>query len=96
MLCSRLLKIVEFPVDGVPSIQKLDSLPCFDAVIKSHRLFAAIPMTLFREVPTEGKVMSGYSLPGGTIVGSEAYSLHRSEQIYPKFPILKDLGLNDG
>ena len=78
------LKTIEFPANGVPSIQKLDSLPYLDAVIKEGlRLFAAIPMTLFREVPAEGKVMSGYSLPGGTIVGSQAYSLHRNEEIYP-------------
>ena len=78
------LKTVEFPANGVPSIQKLDSLPYLDAVIKEGlRLFAAIPMTLFREVPAEGKVMSGYTVPGGTIVGSQAYSLHRNEEIYP-------------
>jgi hypothetical protein len=53
------LKTIEFPADGVPSIQKLDSLPYLDAVIKEGlRLFAAIPMTLFREVPAEGKLMS--------------------------------------
>jgi cytochrome P450 len=83
-LCEE-LKTIDFPEDGVPSIQKLDSLPFLDAVIKEGlRLFAAIPMTLFREVPAEGKVMHGYSLPGGTIVGSQAYSLHRNEDIYPQ------------
>jgi cytochrome P450 len=76
---------VAFPADGVPSIQKLDHLPYLDAVVKEGlRLFAAIPMTLFREVPAEAKVMNGYSLPGGTIVGSQAYSLHRNEEIYPR------------
>jgi cytochrome P450 len=78
------LSIIDFPADGVPSIQKLDALPYLDAVIKEGlRLFAAIPMTLFRQVPTEGKQINGYSLPGGTIVGSQAYSLHRNEEIYP-------------
>jgi len=70
--------------DGVPSITKIDALPYLDAVLKEGlRLFAAIPMTLFREVPVEGKVINGYPLPGGTIVGSQAYSLHRNEEIYP-------------
>jgi cytochrome P450 len=79
------LKSIDFPGDGVPSIQKIDALPYLDAVIKEGlRLFAAIPMTLFREVPAEGKSIYGYVLPGGTIVGSQAYSLHRHEDIYPQ------------
>jgi len=78
------LSTLDFPVDGVPSIQQLDSLPYLDAVIKEGlRLYAAIPMTLFRDVPTEGKVMNGYFIPGGTTVGAQAYSLHRNEEIYP-------------
>jgi Cytochrome P450 len=89
------LSTIDFPADGVPSIQRLDALPYLDAVIKEGpRLFAAIPMTLFREVPTEGKLMNGYSLAGGTIVGSQAYSLHRNEETYPTpNPLTHSVGL---
>jgi len=79
------LKSVDFPADGVPSIQQIDSLPYLDAVLKEGlRMYPAIPMTLFRDVPGGGKVMNGYYLPGGTMVGSQAYSLHRDEEIYPE------------
>ena len=79
------LMSIDFPSDGVPSIQQLDSLPYLDSVIKEAlRLYAAIPMTLFRDVPQGGKVMNGYFLPEGTTVGAQAYSLHRNEQVYPE------------
>jgi len=73
------LKSDGFPADGVLSIQKIDSLHYIDVAIKGHRLFAIIPMALFREVAAEGKPINRYTLPGRTIVGSQGYSLHRNE-----------------
>ncbi|CAI7672494.1 unnamed protein product [Penicillium manginii] len=56
---------------------KLDDLPYMDAVIKEGlRLFPPIPMSLPRYVPKEGRTISGYSLPGNSIVSCQAYSMH--------------------
>lgn len=56
---------------------KLDDLPYMDAVIKEGlRLFPPIPMSLPRYVPKEGRDISGYSLPGNSIVSCQAYSMH--------------------
>lgn len=56
---------------------KLDSLPYLDAVIKEGlRVFPPIPMSFPRYVPPEGRVISGYDIPGGSIVSCQPYSLH--------------------
>lgn len=56
---------------------KLDELPYLDAVVKEGlRLFPPIPMSLPRYVPANGRVVSGYALPAGSIVSCQAYSLH--------------------
>lgn len=56
---------------------KLDDLRYLDAVVKEGlRLFPPIPMSLPRYVPKDGRTISGYELPAGTIVSCQAYSLH--------------------
>ncbi|CAL5869093.1 uncharacterized protein PFLUO_LOCUS3321 [Penicillium psychrofluorescens] len=56
---------------------KLDELPYLDAVIKEGlRLFPPIPMSLPRYVPENGRTVCGYTLPAGSIVSCQAYSLH--------------------
>lgn len=37
-----------------------------------------------RKVPGNGAVIDGYFIPGGTIVGVNAWVLHRNEQVYGK------------
>ena len=37
-----------------------------------------------RKVPEKGALIDGYYIPGGTIVGINAWVLHRNEQVYGK------------
>ncbi|KAM5540759.1 hypothetical protein V8D89_005403 [Ganoderma adspersum] len=63
----------------------LDDLPYLEAVIKEGlRMFSPIPMSLPRLVPAGGRVVDGVSLPGGTIVSCQPYTLHRfDEAVWP-------------
>jgi cytochrome P450 len=64
-------------------ISVLDSLPYLDSVIREGlRWRAPVPMTLFRVVPPGGREISGAKIPGGTVVGCQAYSLHRATDVY--------------
>lgn len=72
-----------------------DRLPFLDAVImEGLRCFPAIPMSLPRVVPgndwgrsaprsgeqqANGRVIDGFFLPAGTVVSSQAYSVHRMD-----------------
>ena len=77
-----------------------DRLPFLDAVIMDGlRCFPAIPMSLPRVVPDQhwgrtakvnqqhhgnGRIIDGFFLPAGTVVSSQAYSVHRMDTtIFP-------------
>ncbi|KAI0166095.1 cytochrome P450 [Xylariaceae sp. FL1272] len=62
-----------------------DKLPYLDAVVhEGLRCFPAIPMSLPRYVPKNGRIIDGYFVPEGTIVSSQAYSAHRVDQtVFP-------------
>lgn len=63
-----------------------DRLPYLDAVVmEGLRCFPAIPMSLPRYVPAGGRTIDGgLFVPGGTIVSSQAYSVHRvDEAVFP-------------
>ncbi|TVY33076.1 Cyrochrome P450 monooxygenase, partial [Lachnellula subtilissima] len=64
----------------------LDELPYLDAVIKEGlRCFPVIPMSQPRYVPSGGRDVAGYFVPGGTIVSCQAWSVHRlNEHVYPR------------
>ncbi|KAF3064495.1 hypothetical protein GL218_01155 [Daldinia childiae] len=63
-----------------------DKLPYLDAVVmEGLRCFPAIPMSLPRYVPSGGRTIDGYLIPGGTIVSCQAYSTHRiDETVFPQ------------
>lgn len=65
---------------------KLDELPYLDAVIKEGlRVFPPIPMSLPRYVPAGGRTISGYDIPGGSIVSCQAFSLHQMDHsVFPQ------------
>ncbi|KAH8887131.1 cytochrome P450 [Thozetella sp. PMI_491] len=47
------------------------------------RLHAAVPGPLPRSVPPEGATISGYFIKGGSVVSTQAYSLHRDPNVFP-------------
>ncbi|TKX24995.1 sterigmatocystin biosynthesis monooxygenase-like protein 2 [Elsinoe australis] len=61
----------------------LEKLPLLNAVInETLRLFCAVPGSLPRVVPTGGVELCGYYLPEGTTVSTQAYTLHRNENVW--------------
>ncbi|KAK3951435.1 cytochrome P450 [Pseudoneurospora amorphoporcata] len=63
--------------------EHLHDLPYLNCVIEETlRLWSAAPSGLPRSVPAEGATLSGYHLPRGTTVCTQAYSLHRDEKIF--------------
>lgn len=71
---------------GAVGAESWDKLPYLDAVVtEGLRCFPAIPMSLPRYVPAGGRTIDGYAVPGGAIVSSQAYSVHRvDETIFPE------------
>ncbi|KAL0767387.1 hypothetical protein CaCOL14_010237 [Colletotrichum acutatum] len=62
-----------------------DKLSYLDAVVQEGlRCYPAIPMSLPRVVPAGGKTVDGYFVSEGTIVSSQAYSVHRNnDAVFP-------------
>lgn len=55
-----------------------DKLSYLDAVVQEGlRCFPAIPMSLPRIVPKGGRQIDGYFVPEGSVVSSQAHSVHR-------------------
>ena len=60
------------------------NLPYLNQVInETLRLYTAVPGVLPRVVPEEGAQLAGFNLPRGTIVSTQAYSMHRDPNIFP-------------
>lgn len=63
--------------------QDLEDLPLLNAVIdETLRLYGAAPGGLPRNVPDEGADVAGYYMPGGTIVTTQAYTIHRDDKLF--------------
>lgn len=76
-------------VDEVSHLQKgfsdadLEKLPLLNAVInETLRLYCAVPGSLPRVVPQSGATLGGYFIPEGTTVSTQAYTLHRDENVW--------------
>ncbi|KAJ8517764.1 hypothetical protein ONZ45_g5122 [Pleurotus djamor] len=73
----------------IPDISVLQSLPYLNAFVKEGlRLYGAAPSLLERVVPTPSKncepfELLGYALPPGTIVSTQAWSMHRDASVFP-------------
>lgn len=69
----------------VPPLEDVQGWPYLNAVLKEGlRKYAAAPSHLERVVPPEGATMHSYYLPAGTIIGTQIYSLHRNENVFPQ------------
>jgi cytochrome P450 len=72
----------------LPSPFAIDALPLLDAMVRETlRLHSPAPAQLPRVTPTTKKRTSlhGYdNIPGGVMVSSTAYSLHRISEVYPR------------
>ncbi|KIK50957.1 hypothetical protein GYMLUDRAFT_234401 [Collybiopsis luxurians FD-317 M1] len=74
----------------IPDISVLSSLPYLNAFIKEGlRVYSAAPSPLERVVPQstskmgEGFDLMGFELPAGTVVATQAWSMHRNPSIFP-------------
>jgi cytochrome P450 len=62
----------------------LEQLPLLNAVInETLRLYCAVPGSLPRVVPEGGAILDGYFVPPGTTVSTQAYTMHRDENLWP-------------
>ncbi|KAK7949267.1 cytochrome P450 [Apiospora aurea] len=61
----------------------LEALPLLNSVIdETLRLYGAAPGALQRYVPEGGATMAGYFLPAGTVVCTQAYTMHRDGAVF--------------
>jgi cytochrome P450 len=68
---------------GLVSWTESQTLPYLDACIKeSFRIHPPAGLPLERIVPPQGVDIAGHWVPGGTIVGSSAWVIHRREEIF--------------
>jgi cytochrome P450 len=73
--------------DVLPSWNEVKELPYLTAVVKEAlRCHPAAGLTLERVTPPAGISVSGYFLPGGTIVGCSPWTLHLNESIFGERP----------
>lgn len=62
----------------------LEALPLLNATInETLRLYAAVPGSLPRVVPSQGATMCGHYLAPGTVVSTQAWTYHRDASLYP-------------
>ncbi|KAF8727752.1 hypothetical protein AX14_007059 [Amanita brunnescens Koide BX004] len=76
----------------LPDISVIQELPYLNAFIKEGlRLYSAAPSLLERVVPSTSKNgvtnenfdLMGYGLPPGTVVSTQAWSMHRDATVFP-------------
>ncbi|KAK8093487.1 hypothetical protein PG997_000172 [Apiospora hydei] len=61
----------------------LEALPLLNSVIdETLRLYGAAPGALQRYVPEGGATMAGHFLPAGTVVCTQAYTMHRDGAVF--------------
>jgi cytochrome P450 len=75
--------IISSTTDEIITWKNSQTLPYLDAVIQeSFRLHPAAGLMLERIVPAAGLNILGHHIPGGTIVGCNAWVLHRRPEVF--------------
>jgi cytochrome P450 len=73
--------------DGLVLYSEVRELPFLNAVIKEAlRVHPAVGLMLERVVPSGGVTLHGQFIPEGTVVGANAWVLHRDKQIFGDQP----------
>ncbi|KAI0774723.1 cytochrome P450 [Trametes elegans] len=73
----------------IPDFATLCELPYLNAFVKEGlRVYGSAPSLLERVVPSTSKIddsfdMMGFALPPGTVVGTQAWSMHRNAEVFP-------------
>lgn len=68
---------------GSVSFQQIDALPLLDALLtETLRCCPPAMGSFIRQVPDEGLIIGGYSIPGGTTVGVSTHTLHRNSDVF--------------
>ncbi|KAI2479354.1 CypX Cytochrome P450 [Pyrenophora tritici-repentis] len=63
--------------------EELETAPVLNSVIEETlRLYGAAPGALPRTVPKQGTIISGYHIPGGAVVSTQAYTNHRDPSAF--------------
>jgi cytochrome P450 len=76
-----LVELDSLPMDA--SLADVSNLRYLRMVVdESLRLYGAAPGSLPRVCPPKGAKLGGYFMPGGTIVSTQAYTLHRDGTIF--------------
>lgn len=52
-------------------------------ILETLRCYAAAPAMLPRDAPSGGREIDGYFVPGGTVVQTQAYCMHRNSDVFP-------------
>ncbi|RGP68826.1 hypothetical protein FSPOR_5032 [Fusarium sporotrichioides] len=66
------------------TFDELKNAPILNSIIEETlRLYGAAPGALPRVVPGKGATLAGHYLPAGTVVSTQAYTVHRDESIWP-------------
>jgi cytochrome P450 len=82
-----LRQTIEEEVAGLPddyTDPDLLTLPWLNAIIsETLRLYGPISSALPRICPPGGAVLGGNSIPGGTVVSTQAYTIHRDPELFP-------------
>jgi cytochrome P450 len=75
--------VISEMTDNIVTWKSSQTLPYLDAVVQeSFRLHPAAGLMLERIVPASGLGILGHHIPGGTIVGCNAWVLHRRPEIF--------------
>ena len=78
---------IENRPDGSVSWTESQQLPYLDACIQeAFRMHPAPGLPLERVTPPQGSEIDGHHIPGGTIVGVNAWVIHRREDVFGKEP----------